>query len=351
MKKTDSRVLPRIRFAWTHIVSNGVAAVALAALAGCATENAATSPAPAAPAADSASSVAGAPRRDWRFASVVEHARTARPEGLSGITKVEGASYLSIEDRGGRLWTLNVSFDATGRVSGCAIPTHVVLEGVVDGEGCAWDPLRKTVWVSDEMGPRIGEYDVATGKRLGELALTDDFRKIRTNLGPEGLTISPDGLTLWTCPEETVTDDGATASPTNGALVRLHRYVREKGADAWRAVEEIPYRTDPMGGRPYHNIRSSGVAGLCALSDGTLLVLEREMSVKDRILPFPSFRLRLYAVRPGEAKRLVLSRDTGLANYEGVCLVAETSDRARLLLVSDGEGLAAKTLMSVDLVR
>ena len=315
---------------------------------GCATKDASTRP--PSPAV-SIPSDAHVPCSTWRVASVAEHGRPHRPEGLSGITKVEGASFLSIEDRGGRLWTLNVSLDAAGRVAGCAIPAHVVLEGVVDGEGCAWDSLRKTVWVSDEVGPHVSEHDVATGKRLGELTLTDDFKKIRTNLGPEGLTISPDGLTLWTCPEETVADDGATASPTNGALVHLHRYVRVAGTDPWRAVEAVPYRTDPMGGRPYRNIRSSGVAGLCALSDGTLLVLEREMSIKDRILPLPSFRLRLYSVSAGAPKHLILSRDTGIANYEGVCLVSETSSRVRLLLVSDGEGLASEMLMSVDLVR
>ena len=333
----------------TKEISAGVVGlvVSLAALTGCVSESPPPSPAsptearlPAAPA-----------RKPWRVAAVAECARPSKPEGLSGITKAGDAGFLSIDDRGGRLWTFNASFDATGRITGCSVPAHVVLEGVVDGEGCAWDPLRGTVWVSDETGPHVSEHDPATGRRLGELALTDDFKKIRRNLGPEGLTISPDGLTLWTCPEETVTDDGAAASPTNGALVRLHRYVRTSRADSWRPEEEVVYRTDPMGGRPYRNIMSSGVSGLCALSDGTLLVLEREMSVKDRILPFPSFRLRLYEVRPGAAKRLLLSRDTGITNYEGLCLVAETEDEARLLLVSDGDGLAAKMAMSIVLTR
>ena len=323
------------------------AGAAVAVLAGCATVTE-KAPAPATPLSAPTEPRAAAP---WRVESVVERPRPAKPEGLSGVTHAGGSRFLSIDDRGGVLWTLDAAFDAAGHVTGCDVKSHIVLEGVDDGEGCAWDPLRRTVWVSDETGPRIGEYDPETGRRLGELALTDDFRRMRTNLGPEGLTISPDGLSLWTCPEETVNGDGATASPTNGALVRLHRYARASGDAAWSPAEEVVYRTDPMGGRAYRNILSSGVAGLCALADGSLLVLERELSVKDSLLPLPSFRLRLYEVRPGAAKRLLLSRDTGLANYEGVCRVSETADEARLLLVSDGGGFAAKSLMSIRLRR
>lgn len=290
------------------------------------------------------------PMGEWSVISVSECPRPPQPEGLSGVTRLAGNRFLSIDDRGGRLWTLDVAFDeADGSVTGCSLSGHVVLDGVNDGEGCAWDPLRKTVWVSDEVGPFVSEHDPKTGRRLGELALTDDFRRIRPNRGPEGLTISPDGLTLWTCPEEAVEGDGPLASPTNGTLVRLHRYVRKSGRAAWRPAEEIPYRVDPFGGRDYHGKSSSGVSGLCALSDGTLLVLEREMSVKGVL---PSFRLRLYAVRPGEPKRLLLDRDTGLAMYEGLCLASESAggSSVRLLLVSDGGGLPIEALMSITLL-
>lgn len=285
----------------------------------------------------------------WRVVSVSESPRPAVPAGLSGVTRLDGARFLSIEDRGGRLWTLDVTFDAAHAVAGSSLPGHVKLEGVVDGEGCAWDPLRRTVWVSDEVGPFVSEHDPKTGRRLSELALTDDFRRIRPNRGPEGLTISPDGLSLWTCPEEAVEGDGPLASPTNGTLVRLHRYVRTSGRAAWRPAEEIPYRVDPFGGRDYHGKSCSGVSGLCALPGGTLLVLEREMSVKGFL---PSFRLRLYEVRPGVAKRLLLDRDTGLAMYEGICLADELPDgTVRLLLVSDGEGIPIEALLSITLVR
>ena len=333
-------------------VRAAAAAVALAAaFAGCRTES------PPQPEVPSRQETSAPPPRPpaarWEAVAASECPRPARPEGLSGVTRLgkTGSRFLSIDDRGGLLWTLDAAFDgASGAVTGCTVSSHVALEGVNDGEGCAWDPLRQTVWVSDETGPHVSEHDPQTGRRLGELALTDDFRRIRPNRGPEGLTISPDGLTLWTCPEEAVAGDGPLASPTNGTLVRLHRYVRDSGAAAWRPADEVLYVVDPFGGRDYGGKSCSGVSGLCALADGALLVLEREMSVKGFL---PSFRLRLYEVRPGEPKRLLLDRDTGLAMYEGICLASESADGSsvRLLLVSDGGGIPVESLMSISLRR
>ena len=285
----------------------------------------------------------------WKVASVSHSlARPPVPDGLSGITRRPDGRFLSIEDSDGRLWTLDVAIDVTnGVLKSCAIPGHVKLDGVVDGEGCAWDPLRGTVWVSDEVGPFVTEFDPMTGKRLGELALTDDFRRIRPNRGPEGLTISPDGLTLWTCPEEAVNGDGPLASQTNGTFVRLHRYVRKSGSEPWRHAAEYPYHADPFGGAPYRDASASGVSGLCALPDGTLLVLERELSVKGFM---PSFRLRLYEFGRDLQKHLLLDRDTGLEMYEGICLVERKPDGSLvLLLVSDGDSIPLETLMLVTL--
>ena len=78
--------------------------------------------------------------------------------------------------------------------------------------------------------------------------------------------------------------------------------------------------------------------------DGTLIVLERELSRKG---VDPSYRARLYAVRPSRdaafdrdhpiAKKLLFGADTGTANYEGVCAgpTLDNGDRT-LVMVSDG---------------
>ena len=96
----------------------------------------------------------------------------------------------------------------------------------------------------------------------------------------------------------------------------------------------------------------SGVSDLCVLEDGTLLVLERELSRKG---VDPAYRSRLYAVRPAGnepfnverplAKKLLFGADTGSANYEGVCLGPTLGNGDRtLVMVSDGGDAADERL-------
>ena len=51
------------------------------------------------------------------------------------------------------------------------------------------------------------------------------MKKINGNYGFESLTISGDGLTLWTANEEALTVDGDRSSYSDGTIVRLVKYV------------------------------------------------------------------------------------------------------------------------------
>ena len=156
------------------------------------------------------------------------------------------------------------------------------------------------------------------------------------------MALSPNGEFLWTANEEALSGDGDTSSVEKGTVVRLMRFRRQNGT-AWAQDGEWAYLTDAIGGGKTKRMRS-GVSDLCVLDDGTLLVLERELSRKG---VDPAYRARLYAVRPRReeafdrkhpiAKKLLFGADTGSANYEGVCTgpVLDNGDRT-LVLVSDG---------------
>jgi len=294
--------------------------------------------------------------------------RPPQPDGLSGITRVDGANYLAVDDSDGRLVTVKAAVDGkTGEIGKVVVTNEVRLAGVVDGEGVAWDPLRKTVWVADEKGPHISEHDAKTGKRLSEIKMPPHFAFSRIGIGIESLTIAPDGLTMWTATEEAVDGDGGKATKTSGSVVRLQRFSRTSGKEAWKASGQFAYVVDPMGGEPFRKSARSGLSDLCALEGGELIALEREFSVKGFL---PTFRLRLYrvdlkgatdvsAVEHLEGKRfaaagktLLLDSDTGFAMYEGVCVGPKLTDGGEtLLLISDGDGEAVESLMSVRLMR
>lgn len=302
------------------------------------------------------------------------------PPGFSGLARVGGDLYYAVRDKGGFMHPLTIRLDrTTGAVTGCVVGAAVTLgtQGRRDFECVAWDDANRWVWVGDESDGTIRAFRPVTGERVKELAVPAVYGAFRFNRSFESLSIRANGLEMWTCNEEalcradavrkegTPVDDGPRASRARGSLVRLQRFVRAAPQAAWTPAGQWAYRADPIGGANFIGKARSGVADMCCLDDGTVLALEREMSVKKGEL-FPSFRCRIYQVdlreasdtsdilslagtecRPA-AKRCLLSQNTGFAMYEGLCLGPLLADGARsLLMISDGDGGAVSRLYAL----
>lgn len=267
-----------------------------------------------------------------------ESARPPGPEGLSGITHVSGNTFYCVEDRGGRVYEATVAVGASGPGTVSFETKRVIaLKGRIDLEGCAYDPLTRNLWVSDEKDTTVNAYDPSSGRLAATLALPAMYKKgARAHRSLEGLTVSPDGLKMYTANEEHLRGD-----PTN--TVRIQEFSRGGAKDPFRPTRQFLYKVDPTGGKPFGRHTFSGISGLTALDDGTLLVLEREFSVK--ILP--TFRIRIYRITPGEkGKTLVWEASSTFANYEGMCLGPKTREGLRtLMLVSDGGGAALENIL------
>ena len=163
-------------------------------------------------------------------------------------------------------------------------------------------------------------------------------------------------------------DDGPRATRAHGTRVRLQRFTRPAPEAAWTAAGQWMYVTDSVGGGDFAGKSRCGVSGLLCLGDGTLLVLEREMSIKKgKVLP--SFRCRIYAIdfnhaddvadvvalketaRRPVAKRRLFGAHTSLAMYEGICLGPALADGScSVLLISDGDDGAANRILAFRLV-
>ena len=290
------------------------------------------------------------------IAPIGEFRRPSAPEELSGIAYVDGDRYYVVCDDGSGIWPMHIGVDrATGAITNCVVAPNVHMGG--DNEGIAWDPRNQTVLVTDEKTQSIYEIDPHAGKLLSTVYLPEHRQTARKNRGLEALTLSPDGAYLWTANEEALSGDGELSDVKNGTTVRLTRFRRGKGAE-WIPDGRWAYLTDAIGGGKARRMRS-GVSDLCALEDGTLLVLERELSRKG---VDPAYRVRLYAVRPERsepfdarrplAKKLLFGADTGSANYEGVCLGPVLDDGNRLLvMVSDGGDADDERLYALRMVR
>ncbi len=313
--------------------------------------------------------------------------RTSEGIELSGITWAGGNTYYAVNDTNAsnRLYKITFSVNSSGQISSYNVVSSVTLASSSDLEGCAYDPASGNVWVSMEgNNSSIREYDPKTGAWLRTAPLPVIFQNnMRGNFKLEALTISGDGLTMWTANEEALTCDGAiSAKPrsTGGTTVRLQKFTRASVRDNWTAAAQYAYKTYGLNyAYGYNNAQRSGVSGLCALPNGQLLVLEREFSGTDDnsnlssiwtglsssftmaivlvdyssasdVSTLPSLTQATYT--PVAKTNLSGDLDTGFANYEGICLGPRISnDTVSLLLISDGGGnsMVQKTVMSKKL--
>ena len=194
-----------------------------------------------------------------------------------------------------------------------------------DMEGICYRPSTNTLFVSGEKDNEVYEYTLE-GQRTGRrLEMPELFKQADHNYGLESLTYDTQRHLFFTTTEHPLKGD---------SLLRIQTF-----GDDLKPQRQYCYRPDA----PISNKHFYGVSELCALDDGRLLVLERQIRVP-RLKLGASTTIRLYEVRPAEEpmlqKRLVTEFRTHLnlfsrrfANYEALC---QLSPR-HLLLVADSQ--------------
>lgn len=275
-------------------------------------------------------------------------------------------------DNKSKVYPVSLAIDpATGAIVEQTLGAEFTPGSLGDAEGIALDPQTEDLWVSDESTPTIAEYALggaATGRTAPVPAVQRSYK--RSNLSLEALTVSPDGLTMWTANEQALTCDGDSSSgnSTVSTVVRLTRFTRETPQDDWEAAGEWAYACDKCSSvliSQLAQFSQCGLSGLCALPDGSLLALEREVSTT-------TFgRCRVYRITTGAlaaatevseipslsdatydavAKGSPLLEFTGggleqIIVYEGIALGPKLSDGSRAVyLVSDGGETKSKTI-------
>jgi len=313
--------------------------------------------------------------------------RPAVPESLSGITYVGGNRFWAVADDGtgaeGGLYECTIDLGPEGTnvasFSICSTNERVRLGSASDLEGCAYDPATGWVWATDEGGRNVRAYDPATGAQVGGVHVPYILTTHPGNFGFEALSMRGDGLALWTCNEEALVGDGSRSSHAAGTTIRLAKYSRRSARDEFALEAMYPYTTDAWTyPYDYKGKARLGVAGLCALPDGSLLVLERELSFGSTsiLAMIANHRLgwRVYRVaRPEDAtdvkgydslkdgatwtgtEKSLLAEGGGLilggGNFEGICLGPRLAngDLSVLLLSDAGDGISFELIQPLVL--
>ncbi len=140
----------------------------------------------------------------------------------------------------------------------------------------------KTVWITDEYGPYLMQFNIRTGQRIRQIPFPakfliqhpdadagqedsnsrDDFRANPllggrlSNKGAEGLALSPDGTTAFALMQNPITQDGGT----DYTFTRLVRFDLQSGQ-----TQEFVYRLDN---------KKNGTHEMLAIDDHRFLVIE-----------------------------------------------------------------------------
>lgn len=213
-----------------------------------------------------------------------------------------------------------------------------------DDEGIAYNPNSNTIFISGEADNVIKEYDMG-GKLTGRvISPTPLYSTLPGNLGLEALSYNASTHTLWTCNE------------SGEVIVQSYN-------DELKPKAAFKYDMDkPVADKAKAEFYTHGIGTLCALDNGGILLLERELYVpKKKIGSFVNCKLYYCLPTPqqainsddplNEAGKLILDKKLltswrtslsvfgrGFANYEGMCLGPNLRDGSRvILLVADSQ--------------
>lgn len=264
--------------------------------------------------------------------------RTVPAGDYSGIAWLGGDKYAVVSDKsadeGFFLFTIHVD-SITGEITNAECGDFVKCRnGNRDLEGIAVMPDKNIILMTGEKDNRICAYSV-DGKPLDiDIPQHQAHKSLPSNSGLESLSYNALTKQLWTCNE--------TPPITIAAYDNQFRLV-----GTYRYDIDPPLKDASKAAHYAH-----GVSELCAMDDGTLLVLEREFYVPKAKIG-SSVVCKLYEFRPHSlTKHLLVQWKTRLnltarsiANYEGMCLGPRLKDGSRVVvMVADSQSQYKKVL-------
>ena len=264
------------------------------------------------------------------FSQRQQHFRKQLPAGnYSGICAIGNDCFALVDDKaptdGFRL--VRILFDADRQRISTLEDLGYRSSGLPnrDMEGICYRPSTNTLFISGEADNEVYEYTLDAQRTGRRLAMPDNIKRASHNYGLEALTYDAVNHLFYTTTERPLPGD---------SLIRLLAF-----GDDLQLKREYLYQPD----QPLSPKHIYGVSEVCALSDGRLLVMERQIRVP-RLKIGASTLTRIYEVTPGSdehlQKQLVTEFRTRLsitsrkfANFEGLCQVSPSL----LLLIADSQ--------------
>lgn len=249
----------------------------------------------------------------------------------SGIAWLGGDKYAVVSDKseneGYYIFTIKTD-SLSGKIVDAKSDRFVeCAKGNRDLEGIAWLADKGWIVMCGEKDNRIRAYH-EDGKAVGiDIAQHKAHRMLPGNGGLESLSYNAVTKRLWACNET--------------APITLVEYDADMNVHA--SYQYVMDKAEKHGDKAFAYVH--GVSEVCAMDDGSLLVLEREFHVP-KLKMGSSVVCKLYRYSPlTQTKTLVTKWKTRLnllsrtiANYEGMCLGPQLADGRRIIvMVADSQ--------------
>ena len=264
------------------------------------------------------------------FAQRQQQFKKQLPAGnYSGICAIGNGCFAVVDDKAETdgFCIIRIDFDADGQRINALEDLGYRSSGLPnrDMEGICYRPSSQTIFISGEADNEVYEYTL-DGQRTGQrLQMPEAVKQAPRNLGLEALTYDEQHHLFYTTTERPLPGD---------TLLRIMAF-----DDDLLLKRSYLYEPDAPVSRKYYY----GVSELCALNDGRLLVLERQIRVP-RLKIGAQTLTRIYEVTPDSderlQKKLVTEFRTRLsitsrkfANFEGLCVASPRC----LLLLADSQ--------------
>ena len=265
-------------------------------------------------------------------------ARDVPAGNYSGIVRLGGNRYALVSDKAdqGGYFIFNIDIDDKGNITSVKIRGFRQLEATnLDEEAIAYDKENHNIYIGKEETSEIARYNILDGTKNGSTVVTDFRDYGYSNRTIESLTYDKRRMSVFTINEGPLKGD-------NGLMLRLMEYTPNLNLKKqYTYILDMPLDDSPTN----DDSHAFGVAELLSLGDGTLLVLEREFRVAG--MKIGSWVMnKIFRITPGNPDKTFVTgwrtvlgaSDSGLANYEGMCLGPTLPDgRQVIILCADSQ--------------
>jgi uncharacterized protein YjiK len=269
-----------------------------------------------------------------------QHYFPSVPAGnYSGITYLGNERYALVSDKDKQegFFIFHITINDNGEVTGVENEGFKALPGLNnDEEAISYNPRTRHLYIGNEAPSEIIDIQMDSLKVINSTVISDYSERCITNRSIESVAYSYKDNVIYTINEGPLNGDNALELRlkqlnTNLKLQKEYTYVLD----------------EPLKGTDIQDNRHAyGVSELLALSDGSLLVLERELYI--RPLKLNSWVMnKIFHIKPGSAKKQFVTGwrtwlhlfDYEFANYEGMCEAPVLPDgRHVILLCADSQG-------------